>query len=118
MLLVIAVIIVAAVGYFIFRSKMIPAEALTKLPPACAAIFNREVIFYQKLDKNAKTKFEKLAGEFLHYLNIEGVGTEITDTDSVLIASSAIIPIFGFPGWKYKNLTNSILYPDTFDQDF
>jgi hypothetical protein len=29
-----------------------------------------------------------------------------------------VIPIFGFPEWKYKNLTNVILYPDTFDKDF
>ena len=36
----------------------------------------------------------------------------------MLVASSAVIPIFGFPDWKYKNLTNVILYPDTFDQEF
>ncbi|MDB5024179.1 MAG: hypothetical protein JWP78_1934 [Mucilaginibacter sp.] len=49
---------------------------------------------------------------------IEGVGTAITDLDRILIASSAVIPIFGLPDWKYKNLTNVILYPDTFDKEF
>ena len=55
---------------------------------------------------------------FLQSVHIEGVGTEVNDTDRVLIASSAVIPIFGFPDWRYKNLTNVILYPDTFDKDF
>jgi Mlc titration factor MtfA (ptsG expression regulator) len=51
-------------------------------------------------------------------VRIEGVGLEISDTDRMFIASSAIIPIFGFPAWRYKNLTNVILYPDTFNKDF
>ena len=55
---------------------------------------------------------------FLGYVRIEGVETEITDTDRMFIASSAVIPIFGFPTWRYKNLTNVILYPDTFNKDF
>jgi Mlc titration factor MtfA (ptsG expression regulator) len=36
----------------------------------------------------------------------------------VFIAASAVIPIFGFPEWRYQNLTNVILYPDTFDGEF
>jgi Mlc titration factor MtfA (ptsG expression regulator) len=35
-----------------------------------------------------------------------------------MIASSAVIPIFGFKDWEYRNLTNVILYPDTFDGEF
>jgi MtfA peptidase len=38
--------------------------------------------------------------------------------DRVLVAASAIIPIFGFSEWKYRNLTNVILYPDTFNGEF
>ena len=117
-LLIIAVIIIAVTGYFIFRPKKKYVEASAYILPAFTAIFNREVGFYQKLSKDGKVKFEKLAGAFLHEVRIEGVGTEITDIDRVLIASSAIIPIFGFQGWKYKNLTNIILYPDMFDKDF
>lgn len=118
MLLIITVIIIAAAAYSIFRSKITSVKAGANLPSAYAAILYREVGFYQKLDKSGKARFEQLAGEFLQDVRIEGVGTEITDIDSMLIASSAVIPIFGFPGWKYKNLTNIILYPDAFDKDF
>jgi Mlc titration factor MtfA (ptsG expression regulator) len=70
------------------------------------------------LDDSEKARFETLVNEFLQYVHIEGVGTEVTDLDKVYIASSAVVPIFGFPGWKYRNLTNVILYPDTFDHNF
>ena len=38
--------------------------------------------------------------------------------DRVLVAASAIIAIFGFKDWEYFNLTNVILYPDTFDESY
>jgi Mlc titration factor MtfA (ptsG expression regulator) len=117
-LLIVAIIIIAA-GYFLLRiKKTTPVDNTANPPAAYAAILNREVAFYQGLDDDNKAKFEKMVGELLQYVRIEGVGTEITDVDRALIASSAVIPVFGFPGWKYKNLTNVILYPDTFDDDF
>jgi len=81
-------------------------------------LLQANVAFYQKQDADGKVRFEKLVDTFLNDTRIEGVGTEISGLDKVLIASSAVIPIFGFPGWKYKNLTNVILYPDTFDNEF
>jgi len=108
--------LVAAVGaYFLFRHK---ANAAAKSNTDYKAILTGQVAYYRNLDDTGKAKFENLVADFLLYVRIEGVGTEITDIDRLLIASSAVIPIFGFPGWKYQNLTNIILYPDTFDQEF
>ena len=42
----------------------------------------------------------------------------MTTLDELLIASSAVIPIFGFDDWEYKNLSTVLLYPDTFNKDF
>jgi Mlc titration factor MtfA (ptsG expression regulator) len=81
-------------------------------------LLNNHVHYYQKLDEAARKRFAVLIQDFLEYVRIEGVEIVVTDVDRVLIASSAIIPIFGFPYWKYKNLTNVILYPYTFDRDF
>lgn len=81
-------------------------------------LLKEHVDYYARLVPPEKVRFEKLIQEFLQDTTIEGVGTEITDLDRVLIASSAVIPIFGFGDWKYENLTNVILYPNTFDQDF
>jgi len=118
MTLLIGAVIIFIAGYLIFRKKMRPVANSSEPLPDYATILNGEVAFYQKLDKDSQDKFEKLVNDFLQYVRIEGVGTEISDLDRVLIASSAIIPIFGFPGWKYKNLTNVIIYPDTFDNNF
>lgn len=81
-------------------------------------LLNEHIRYYQLLGDKEKGRFETLVNEFLQYVRIEGVGTEVTDLDKVYIAASAVVPIFGFPDWKYRNLTNVILYPDTFDHNF
>jgi MtfA peptidase len=119
MVLLIIILLIVVAAYFLFRKKRIDtAIKHEKLPDTFKTILNTEVQYYQKLDNAGKSKFEELIFVFLHDIRIEGVGTEITDLDRVLIASSAVIPIFGFPEWKYTNLTNVILYPDTFDREF
>jgi Mlc titration factor MtfA (ptsG expression regulator) len=110
-------ILIATTAYFIFRKKR-TIESSSLLNIGYKALLDKHVYYFQKLNGKEKNKFEALVKEFLLYVRIEGVGTEITDLDRVLIASSAVIPIFGFPDWKYQNLTNVILYPDTFDQEF
>ena len=54
---------------------------------------------------------------FFSRIRITGVGTEVEDIDKVLIAASAIIPIFGFPDWEYMNLHEVLLYPDSFNHE-
>jgi len=109
----IAILLIALAAYFILRKKSAPVH-----PSDFKALLAAHVAYYQKLDGAGKVRFENAIAEFLNDTRIEGVGTEITELDNILIASSAVIPIFGFPGWKYQNLTNIILYPDTFDQEF
>ncbi len=70
------------------------------------------------MDNAGKLLFEEKVNVVLANITIEGVGTPVEDADSVMIASSAVIPIFGFKDWEYRNLTNVILYPDTFDGEF
>lgn len=38
--------------------------------------------------------------------------------DKILVASSAIIPIFGFKDWKYVNLKEVLIYPTIFNANF
>jgi len=111
----IIIILLLLGAYFIFRKKK-----SVEISPAknYRALLAEHVAYYKRLDDNGKARFEKLVSEFLSSTRIEGVGTDISDLDRALIAASAVIPIFGFPGWKYENLTNVILYPDTFDAEF
>ncbi|QNL48901.1 zinc-dependent peptidase [Olivibacter sp. SDN3] len=76
------------------------------------------VSFYKRLDATNKNRFLTEVSAFLSSVKIEGVGTNVDDLDRILVASSAIIPIFSFQGWRYPNLTNVILYPDAFDKHF
>ncbi|GGW48979.1 hypothetical protein GCM10007383_36240 [Arenibacter certesii] len=42
---------------------------------------------------------------------------ELEELDKVLIAASAVIPVFGFKEWHYTNLSGILLYPDNFNED-
>jgi len=86
--------------------------------PDYKSILQKEVLFYRQLNEEEKEEFLTKVEAFLERTRIEGIGTEIDDKDRVLVAASAIIPIFRFGNWRYKNITNVVLYPDTFNHDF
>lgn len=81
-------------------------------------LLTEHVAYYQKLDADKQLRFEGMIASFIQSIRIEGVGLEVTELDKVLVAASAVIPIFGYQEWKYTNLTNVILYPDAFNNDF
>jgi Mlc titration factor MtfA (ptsG expression regulator) len=92
--------------------------AIEPLDNKLKQLLNEHVAYYQKLDADKQHKFEGMIASFIQSIRIEGVGLEVTELDKVLVAASAVIPIFGYQEWKYTNLTNVILYPDTFNNDF
>lgn len=81
-------------------------------------ILHREVLFYSSLDQTEKERFEYKVQEFLLNCRVTGVKTEVSLTEKLLVASSAIIPIFGFDSWKYSNIHEVLLYPDMFNENF
>ena len=118
MYILICLIVIIVLSYFLFARKRKPVIQDEQAGNIYCALLNEHVDYYFRLSPEERTRFEKLLYEFLSDVTVEGVGTTVTDLDRVLIASSAIIPIFGLGDWKYKNLTNVILYPDTFDKEF
>jgi Mlc titration factor MtfA (ptsG expression regulator) len=107
--------LVCVAAYFIFRKRKINPVILSKKEKA---LLIENVEFYQQLSTVKKRLFEQKIGIFLGSVKIEGVGLTIAPLDRILIASSAVIPIFGFEGWNYKNLGSVVLYPNTFNRDF
>ena len=101
--------------YFILRKKKPAIEPLTDTD---RKILDDYVGYYHNLDSTDKLRFEEKIAAFFSAVKIEGVGLEMTTLDELLIASSAVIPIFGFTDWQYKNLSSVLLYPDTFNKDF
>ena len=88
------------------------------IPDNYKTILAEQVPFYQQLDEERKKEFENRVQHFLATTRITGVKTIVEDLDRVLIAASAVIPIFNFPGWEYVNLHEVLLYPDSFDHEF
>ena len=113
-LLTLALIIVIAF-FWIRRSR--PA-ATASAPVEYFDLLETHVNYYRKLSPAQKETFAGQVQAFIKQVHIEGVGTTVDLTDQILVAASAIIPIFGFGDWKYPNLTNVILYPDTFNEEF
>ena len=82
-------------------------------------ILMENVSYYNALNETEKPQFEFEILEFLANITITPVGdVKVSETDKVLIASSAVIPIFAFPDWKYYNLEEVLLYPNAFNHQF
>jgi len=118
MQILILLIFISAIIYTVWWLQKPRAVAKDPLPVQLKEILATEVPFYQLLPENKKTSFEERARQFLTQVKITGVNTKVEDIDRVLIAASAIIPIFNFPGWQYRNLHEVLLYPDSFDHEF
>ncbi|HQY11421.1 MAG TPA: zinc-dependent peptidase [Ferruginibacter sp.] len=118
MQIAVLIIFIGAIIYTVWwlqKSKVLVKEPL---PFQIKEILEEQVPFYQQLPENKKGSFEERTKQFLAQVKITGVKTRVEDMDRVLIAASAIIPIFNFPGWQYRNLHEVLLYPDSFDHKF
>lgn len=87
-------------------------------PPQWRGILANHVPFYNALSHKEKRHFEYKVQEFLLNCRITGISTEIDTTDKLLVASSAVIPIFEFKNWRYVNLSEVLLYPTMFGDKF
>src|SRR5688572_15012516 len=113
-------LVLTLVGFaliFLLNRKKKSNSNLT-IPDKCTDILAAQVPFYQQLDEINKKEFENRVKKFLLCVKITGVKTTAQDLDKVLIAASAIIPIFSFHNWEYCNLNEVLLYPDSFDHEF
>ena len=78
----------------------------------------KNVRYYRRLKPSEQQRFERKVQEFLQDVEITGVETSVDDLDRLLVASSAVIPIFGFPKWShYPHLREVLLYPNAFNGD-
>lgn len=118
-LLLAAILVLGAyVIYRVFKYQRRWEEPEDSLTDSERQILRDKVLFYRGLDKQGQDHFEFKVREFLANCSITGAGTAVTDQDRMLVAASAIIPIYAFPEWKYTNLDEVILYPNRFNHDF
>lgn len=84
-------------------------------PEQWAHILDKRVAFYHALSFQERDRFNKEIQFFLNEKTITGIKTEIDDETRLLVAASAIIPIFSYPGWEYDTLGEILIYPSNFD---
>ncbi len=120
--MIIIVVLVFVVSLFLIiiklwsNNKWIKPDGL--FSPEWRIILAEKVAFYNTLSKEEKARFEFKIQEFLLNCRITGINVSVNITDKLLIASSAVIPIFEFPEWRYTNLYEVLLYPDMFNEKF
>ena len=117
-----SIVIIAIIIFFVFiwYRRNNPGWKVPKepFPTDWKIILARYVSFYNSLSGEEKNRFEYKVQEFLLNCRITGIDTSIDLTDKLLVASSAVIPIFEFNDWKYSNIHEVLLYPSMFNENF
>ena len=109
--------ILAAILYAFYRyatadSRRRVAVLAEDFPTVWREVLAERVAFYLSLTEHEKARFEKQVQVFLADTRITGVHTQVNDTIRLLVAASALIPVFGFPDWEYRNLGEVLIVPD------
>ncbi|MBA3829326.1 MAG: zinc-dependent peptidase [Taibaiella sp.] len=114
-IIILIVIIAVIITNRIRRNNKIRSYTL---PAGTKKILSEYVAFYRMLGEDDKLEFEDRIRDFLARTAITGIDIRISDTDRILVAASAIIPIFSFPGWRYNNISEVLLYQGAFDKNY
>ncbi|MES2513516.1 MAG: zinc-dependent peptidase [Bacteroidota bacterium] len=116
---IIVLILIAIFGYFQLNKGKEIGINVSEFLPAWRMILMEKVAFYNSLNEGDKALFETDILGFLGEVRITGIDVSIDDTDRILVASSAVIPVFAFTDWHYRtNVTEVLLYPGAFNANF
>ncbi|WP_299524352.1 zinc-dependent peptidase [uncultured Lutibacter sp.] len=122
MVFVLSVASVVLIAFFLFREnnkkKLEWIVPKTVFNEDWRLILTKNIVFYNSLVEDEKRRFEYKVQEFLLNCRITGIEVSIDITDKLLVASSAVIPIFEFDNWKYMNIQEVLLYPAMFNTKF
>jgi MtfA peptidase len=109
-----------SVVYWWIRRPCLSRTAVMRqpFPETRERILQEQVAFFRALDDAEKDRFRQLIQIFLDEVRITGIRTDVDETIRVLVAASAVIPIFGFQDWEYHRLHEVLIYPDAFDDAY
>ncbi|MDH3627335.1 MAG: zinc-dependent peptidase [Acidobacteriota bacterium] len=111
---VVAIIVVWATR----KSRRRKAILAQPFPAEWEAVLQQEVVFYRILNEDERVRFRRDLQVFIGETRITGIKTQIDTTTEVLVAASAVIPIFGFPEWEWDQISEVLVYPGRFDENF
>ena len=112
-------LVVAGLAYAVWRLARGPRERpAAALPDAYHRLLLAHVDFYARLSRPERRHFGERVMGFLAAVRIEGAGFAPDDLDRVLVAASAQILRFRHAEARYPGLTEVVLQPDHFDEDW
>lgn len=113
-------IVVSGAVYLGFTRKIRRRRRLLRqpFPPEWDVVLQRDVAFFRALNVGAQQRFRRQVQLFLGEKRITGIKVEVDATTRVLIAASAVIPVFGFPNWEWHQINEILVYPSRFTQGF
>ncbi len=113
-------IVLSPLAYWWARRRCLRRLAIMAqpFPSAWERILLSHVAFYRALDDAHRLRFQQLTKIFIDEVRIIGIRTDVDDTTRVLVAASAVIPIFGFHDWTYHRLREVLIYPDAFNETY
>ncbi len=100
------------------KKKELVKELKKDFPKSWNLFLEQKVLFYRNLSAEDKEIYNRRIQLFIATKIIKGVDTEIDDNVKLMVASSAIIPTFAFPGYNYPNVHTILIYPNSFDEKF
>lgn len=114
-------ILPAGVGlYYVLTRRIRRRRAIRRspFPDHWRKILEQEVSYYQALSPLEQQRFREEVHIFIQEKRITGINATVDDTVKILVAASAIIPIFGFPGWEWEQIREVLIYPNVFDEHY
>lgn len=115
MLYIIFFAVVALLIYLVWKPKQ---RVIKPFPAHWEELLEKNVSYYRHLSADKKKIFQERMMHFLGGIKITGVQLQVEELDEVLVAASAVIPVFGFDEWEYTHIDEVLLYPTTFNHSF
>jgi len=115
---VLAIGIIALVRYLLMKKKRFAEFMERPFSEEWRSFLRDHVAFYGHLGSADRTVFEQRVQLFLAEKRVQGIDTDIDDPVRLMVASSAIIPVFAFPGYTYPHVNEVLIYPNSFDSSF
>ncbi|MEC7519623.1 MAG: zinc-dependent peptidase [Myxococcota bacterium] len=112
---------VAAAAYWIAtrKDRRRRRVATRPFPAAWRDILEEWVGFYRDLDAPGRRRFEREVAIFLDEQVITGPrGAALDDELRLLVAASAVVVVFGRPGFRYPQLRDVVVYDQAFDDEY
>lgn len=93
--------------------------ARSPVPEPLRAVLEEKVSYYRALSPEERRRFEDEVRFFLDEQVITGPrGAPLDERLRVLVAASAVIVVFGRPGFRYPKLRDVVVYDEAFDEEY